>query len=358
MDLERKMGLILREPTEEVITKEELKALLQTKEHPIHYQGFEISGYLHIGTLIVCGSKINDLMEAGLKCQVFLADWHSMLNRKLGGDWEKIKKAAEYYKEAFNFFCPGIKPVIGSELYHNNDDYWKDIVKFSLKITLARNARCLTIMGRSEGESLDFAQYLYPPMQAIDIKHIGADVAHGGMDQRKIHVLAREEYPRLGWKAPIALHHHLLMGLAQPEKISDSKDKIEQVMSMKMSKSKPWTAIFIHDSENEIKNKLKKAWCPEKVVEFNPVLEIAKYVIFREKAILEMERLPKFGGNIEFDNYHELEKAFSEGKVHPMDLKSAVANELNKIIEPVRKHFEKPANKKLLEVYKDTQITR
>ncbi len=358
MDVETKMDLILREPTEEVITREELKTLIVTKEHPVHYQGFEISGHLHLGTLIVSGSKINDLIQAGLKCHVFLADWHSMLNRKLGGDWEKIKKAAKYYEEAFKLFCPGVKIVNGSELYHNNDGYWKDVVRLSLKISMARITRCLTIMGRSENDKLDFAQYLYPPMQAVDIKHIGADIPHGGLDQRKIHVLAREEFSRLGWENPVALHHHLLMGLAQPEKLSDSKDKAEQVAAMKMSKSKPWTAVFIHDSEKEIKDKLNRAWCPEKQVEMNPVLEIARYIIFRERNILKIERPAKFGGAIDFHNYAELEKAFAEGKLHPADLKNAVAEELNKIIEPIRKHFEKPSNKKLLDVYKEVQITR
>lgn len=358
MDVETKLELIKRAPTEEILVESELRQLLETNSHPIHYQGFEISGYLHLGTLIVSGSKINDLIKAGLKCQVFLADWHSILNRKLGGDWEKIKKAAKYYEEAFKFFCPGVKVVNGSELYHNNDDYWKDVVRLSLKISLARITRCLTIMGRSENEKMDFAQYLYPPMQAIDIKYIGADIPHGGMDQRKIHALAREEFPRLGWEKPIALHHHLLMGLAQPEKIDNSIDKVEQVMAMKMSKSKPWTAIFIHDNEQDIKNKLNKAWCPEKQIELNPVLEIAKYVVFREKNVLKVERPAKFGGSIEFESYEELERIFAQGKLHPVDLKNAVADELNKIIEPIRKHFEKPANKKLLDVYKGIEITR
>jgi len=331
--------------------------LLETKEKPVHYQGFEISGHLHLGTLIVSGSKINDLMKAGFECQVFLADWHSILNKKLGGDWEKIKLASKYYEEAFKFFCPGVKIVHGSELYHNNDEYWKDIIRFSLKISLARNTRCLTIMGRSENEKLDFAQYMYPPMQAIDIKHLGADVAHGGMDQRKIHVLAREVFPKIGMKPPVALHHHLLMGLSHPENMA-KKDKLEQVEAIKMSKSKPWTAVFIHDTEDEIKNKLKKAWCPEKQIEMNPVLEIAKYVIFRKSNVFKIERPVKFGGTIEFENYQNLENEFLNGKIHPMDLKNAVASELNKIIEPVRKHFEKPVNKKLLDVYKEAKITR
>ncbi|MEM7825803.1 MAG: tyrosine--tRNA ligase [Candidatus Aenigmatarchaeota archaeon] len=352
MDIEKKLELIKREPTEEIITEGELRQLLETNDKPEHYIGFEISGMLHLGTLIICGYKINDFAEAGVKCKVFLADWHSFINNKLGGNWENIKKAAKYFEEGFRFFCPKAEVVLGSDLYHNNDEYWKDLVKFCKKTSLSRVTRCLTIMGRSEKEKLDFAQYIYPPMQCTDVKYLGEDLPHGGMDQRKAHVLCREVFPKLGWKKPIAIHHHLLAGLGKPPEVK-SKEKLDRVIAAKMSKSKPWTCIFIHDKKEEIEEKLKKAWCPEKTVEGNAVLEIAKYIIFRENKTFEIEREKKYGGNIVFESYIELEKAFREGKIHPQDLKLSVARELDKIIKPIREHFEKPENKKLLEVFKE-----
>jgi len=348
MDLETRMELIRREPTEEIITEEELRELLQTNPHPKHYIGFEISGLLHLGTLFLSGYKINDLLEAGVDCTVYLADWHSFINNKLGGIWENILKASKYFEEGFRFFCPKAKMVLGSELYHNNDEYWKDIIRFSKHITLTRNTRCLTIMGRSQGEKLDFAQYMYPPMQGVDVKYLGPNMPHGGMDQRKVHVLCREVFPKLKWEKPIPIHHHLLMGLAEPLKAA-SRSKMDQVIAAKMSKSKPWTCIFIHDSEKEIRDKINKAFCPEKVVELNPVLEIARYIIFRERRKFLIERPAKFGGDIEFSNYGELEKEFIRGKLHPMDLKANVARELNEIIKPVREHFEN--KKELMEVF-------
>jgi len=348
MDLETRMELIRREPTEEIITEEELRELLQTNPHPKHYIGFEISGLLHLGTLFLSGYKINDLLEAGVDCTVYLADWHSFINNKLGGIWENILKASKYFEEGFRFFCPKAKMVLGSELYHNNDEYWKDIIRFSKHITLTRNTRCLTIMGRSQGEKLDFAQYMYPPMQGVDVKYLGPNMPHGGMDQRKVHVLCREVFPKLKWEKPIPIHHHLLMGLAEPLKAA-SRSKMDQVIAAKMSKSKPWTCIFIHDSEKEIRDKINKAFCPEKVVELNPVLEIARYIIFRERRKFLIERPAKFGGDIEFSNYGELEKEFRRGKLHPMDLKANVARELNEIIKPVREHFEN--KKELMEVF-------
>jgi tyrosyl-tRNA synthetase len=358
LDIETKLELIKKSPTEEILVEEELRQLLETNEHPGHYQGFEISGLLHLGNLIVSGFKINDFIKAGIRCQAYLADWHSFINNKFGGDWDKLLQAAKYYERAFKFFCPGVKIVVGSELYHNNDEYWRNLLKFSKHMTLGRTLRCMTIMGRSENEKLDLSQYFYPPMQATDVKEIGADIPHGGMDQRKAHVLAREVFPKMGWRKPVAVHHHILMGIAEPIKL-ETKDKLEQVIASKMSKSKPWTAIFIHDTEQQIKEKLRKAWCPEKLVEMNPVLEMAKHVVFHEIKTLKIERPAKFGGPIEFQGYDELEKAYANGSLHPQDLKNAVAEEISKIIEPLRMYFETDKEaKECLETVKKAQVTR
>jgi tyrosyl-tRNA synthetase len=358
LDIETKLELIKKPPTDEILVESELRELLETNEHPQHYQGFEISGLLHLGNLVISGFKINDFIKAGIKCQVYLADWHSFINNKFGGDWDKILMATKYYEKAFQLFCPGAKIVVGSELYHNNDEYWRSLLKFVKHMTLSRTLRCLTIMGRSENEKLDLSQYFYAPMQAVDIKAIGADIPHGGMDQRKAHVLAREVFPKMGWKKPVAVHHHLLMGIAEPVKL-EAKDKLEQVIASKMSKSKPWTAIFIHDTEEQIKAKLKKAWCPEKQTEMNPVLEIVKYVIFHESKAFTVERPSKFGGTIEFENYGELEKTYRNGKLHPQDLKNAVAKELAKILQHIRQYFENNSEaRECLDIVKKAQITR
>ncbi len=355
MDVETKMDLALRPPTQEVVTQEELRALFETKAKPKHYIGFEASGLLHLGSLIVSGFKIRDLQRAGCETTVFLADWHSLINRKFDGDWEKIQGACAYYREAFEFFCPGVKTVKGSELYE--EKYWEDVMKFSREITLARDVRCLTIMGRSEKEKLDLAQYFYPPMQAVDMRWLKVDIAHAGLEQRKIHMLAREAFPKMKWKPPVALHHALLPGLAEPEKsVAGTGGEEKEVgeareVASKMSKSKPWTCVFIHDSAEEISKKIAKAYCPPKTVAGNPILAIARDIVFHEKPELRIERDAKFGGDAAFVSYGELEKAFADGALHPADLKSAVARELNEVIAPVRKHFEK--KKDLLRVYED-----
>lgn len=352
MGVEEKLALVSKPPTEEIVVPDELKKLFETNPHPNHYIGLEISGPLHLGSLITTGFKINDFLKAGVRCKVFLADWHSFINSKFGGDWEKIGAASKYYEEAFKFFCPGVEVIHGSELYHNNDEYWKNIVNFAREITLARVTRCLTIMGRSEKEGLDFAKYIYPAMQAVDIKAMDLDIVHAGMDQRKVHMLAREVFPKMGWKVPVAVHHHLLPGLGEPTKLGlDEDSRADVLISSKMSKSKPWTSIFVHDTEEQIKDKIKKAWCPEGIVENNPVLEFAKYLLFHEFQSIEIQRPVKFGGSITFYTYQELQEAYSAKKLHPVDLKNSVSMGIEKIVAPVREHFAKKTG--LLEVFKN-----
>ena len=342
MDVDERLAFIMREPTEEVVTSDELHTLIETKTHPKHYIGLEISGMLHIGSLVMTGFKINDFMKAGINTTVFLADWHTYINDKMGGDWDRIKKVSQYYTEAFKFFCPGVNIVLGSDLYKKTQDYWENFVRFSKHMTLARTMRSLTIMGRSEAEkNLDLSQLLYPPMQSVDIKALDLDIVHAGMDQRKIHMLVREIFPKLGWKVPVLVHHHLLPGLSEPLRISlDEGTGDDARISSKMSKSKPASGILIHDDEKVIRDKIGKAFCPVGVAAGNPILELVRYVIFHEFDEFVIERPTKYGGSITYTSYKDIEHDFITKKIHPMDLKNSTATYINKIIEPIRKHFE------------------
>jgi tyrosyl-tRNA synthetase len=332
LDIIEKIELIERPPTEEIVTRDELIELLKTNPHPKHYIGLEISGFLHLGSLISTGFKINDFIKAGIKCTVFLADWHTMINDKLGGDWDTISKVSKYYADAFKLVCHGVDVVLGSDLYERKQEYWAELIKFTKHMSLARTMRTLTIMGRSEKEEkIDLAKLLYPPMQAVDIHLLDVDIAHAGIDQRKIHMLVREIFPKMGWKVPIAVHHRLLPGLSQP---ADSSE--ESKIHGKMSKSDPKSGILIHDSDAEIQIKIKKTWCEEGDIQNNPLLEITKHVIFHEFNEIKVERPEKFGGNITYSSYSQLESDFGEKKLHPTDLKKTVADYLVKIVSPIR----------------------
>lgn len=364
MDIETKIELVKRKPTEEIVTEQDLREIFENYAHPKHYIGFEISGKVHLGSGLCVGLKIKDLLKAGCKPTIWLADYHSWVNDKLGGDLDKIRKVANgYFKHAFislGLTEDQVDFPLATELY--DADYWKDVVKIMRDTTLKRMLRCITIMGRKETDTISSGVALYPALQVADIFLLDVQIAHAGMDQRKVHMLARELAPKFNKKF-VALHTHLLPGLVGGSRMNpegtktgeDTDTKIEQEVEVKMSKSKPDSAIFIHDSVEEIQRKIKKAYCPEKIAEGNPIIEYAEYLVLRDKA-LKVERPAKFGGDVEFADAEELKKTYLEGKLHPMDLKAAVARELIDMLKPSRDYFAK--NKEYLEQLGKEDITR
>lgn len=361
-----KTNLITRN-TEEILTRQELVRLVKSAAPLKHYIGFEISGKVHLGTGIACMAKVKDFADAGAITTIFLADWHAWMNEKLGGDFGVIGEvAAGYFKEALkaSFLCIGGDPdklefVLGSDLYHNNDAYWQMVIGIAKHTSRARVARSISILGRKEGESGDFAKLIYPVMQAADIFALGANLVHAGTDQRKAHVIARHAASHLKVDPlsdktgrsikPVAVHHHLLLGLGKPPIWPVPKGRKRELFeSMKMSKSKPDSAVFIHDSPDEIRKKVMDAFCPPLEVAFNPILDWAKWMVFPQIAELKINRAEKHGGPIRFTTYRELEKAYEEGKLHPEDLKIGMADWLIEFLKPARQYFEKPRQKEYL----------
>ena len=358
MNINEKLNLI-KQVGEEIITEEELKQLLEKKKNPIAYDGFEPSGNVHIAQGILRAININKMTKAGIKFKMLVADWHGWANNKMGGDLEKIQIVGKYLIEvwkAAGLDLTKVKFVWASDSARK-DNYWKLVMQIARNTTIKRVIRCGEIMGRSEDAVMQSSQILYPCMQCADIFYLNADITQLGMDQRKVNVLAREIGPRLGFWKPVVVSHHMLMGLSKPS--GNNKDAIQKAIDMKMSKSDPDSAIFMTDSKEDIKRKIQKAYCPEKRIIENPVLEYCKYIIFEKFKTMRIERAKKFGGDLEITSYKELEDIFSKGKLHPNDLKQSVAYYINKSVKPVREHFEKNKKaKKLFETISSFKVTR
>lgn len=358
MTNEEKFNLITRN-LEEVLTEEELKTLIASETPLRHYIGFEISGKVHLGTGLATLLKVKDLHDAGAQTIIWLADWHGWINNKLDGTLETAQKMArEYFAEAMKaaYLCIGGDPETlifkqGSELYAERQEFWANTVKVAKATTISRMMRSTTIMGRMAGDSSPSATLLYPAMQAADIFTLEVNIAHAGTDQRNVHIVTRDAAKDLGQRKPIAIHHHLIQGLLKPPVWPlPREDRQELVTSLKMSKSKPDSAVFIHDSPDEIRRKVNNAFCPEREVEFNPILDWVKHLVLALQGdALEVKRTKEHGGNVTYKNYDDLEKDYSEKKLHPMDLKEAIADWLIAKLEPARKYFEDPQRAKALE---------
>ncbi len=367
MTTDEKISLITRN-LEETLTLDELKALIDSGTPLKHYIGFEISGKVHLGQGIATMQKVKEIHDAGAEVVIFLADWHTWINKKLDGTLETASRMAqEYFQEAIKagYLCVGGNPddltfLLGSDLYNN--DYWPKVISVSKATTISRMMRSTDITGRMAGESSESAILLYPAMQAADIFQMGINLAHAGTDQRNVHIVARDAAKNLGYQKPIALHHHLIMGLKplgdndDPElkkKASNVdnlsyEEKSSLITALKMSKSKPDTAVFITDSPEEIRKKVNNAFAPEGQVEFNPILDWCKYLVFYNPITFTIKRDKKWGGDLSYTNNEELEKDYADKQLHPMDLKLAVAEWLITKLEPARNYFEDPARQAAL----------
>lgn len=330
-DVAERLKLIKRN-TSEIIGEDDLKKLLESGKSITVYHGFEPSGSgLHIGAMIGVNKHL-DFQKAGLKIKILCADLHAFLNKK--GSLSKVEHIAELYREGFRALGVDLKKgefVLGTE-FQLGPEYFMDVLQLSLKVSGSRAKRSMSIIAREEKDP-PVAQMIYPLMQAVDVKHLKSDIAFGDMPQRKIHVLMRENLPSLNYKSPVIIHHEDMVGLN----------------GGKMSSSIPNSRIMIDEEPSEIRKKIKKAFCPEKETKGNPILQICQHIIFPRQLEINVERSEKYGGNLKFSSYDELEKAYSSGKLHPMDLKNSVAENLIKVLEPVRKHM---SQKKIIDLKK------
>ncbi len=377
--VERAVALIKRSPTEEILTEERLVEYLNKGVKLNHYIGFEISGMVHLGTGLVSMQKVADLQEAGANTNLFLADYHSAINNKLGGDIDNIRRIAlGYFKEGLqqSLKCVGGDPertkvVLASDFYKADGlKYLEDVINVAKGMSLGRAKRSVTILGRKSGDDISLAQLLYVPMQVADIYGQNLNLPHAGMDQRKAHVVALDASKNFTY-SPVALHHHLLMGInitneqrnqVIEARVHKDRETLENsIIDIKMSKSKPASAIFVHDSEEEISAKIDKALCPAREVEVNPVIDITRYIIAPtfERANREIEiSNAKSGQTKTFSNIKELEEAYIKGEIHPLDLKNMVKDSLISILEPARKHFASGPGLRHLNELKELMITR
>ncbi len=304
----------------EVITPEELMDVLK-KDEPVVYTGYEPSGRIHLGHALTV-RKLRELQDAGFRVKILLADYHAYLNGK--GSMERIRELADYNQKCF--LALGLSPertefILGSS-FQTEPEYTDLVYRLALITTLLRAKRSMAQITR-ESRDHKVAEVIYPLMQVIDMVYLGVDVALGGMEQRKIHMLARENLPRLGFDAPVCIHTPLLHGTDGSEKMSSSKGNF----------------IAVDDSPDEIREKIKKSYCPMGETEGNPIIEIVKYFIMPEYGMMTIRRPEKFGGDLELE-LDELLEMYSSSELHPLDLKNAVSDYLVDMLEPVREYME------------------
>ncbi|QCS41729.1 tyrosine--tRNA ligase [Natrinema versiforme] len=312
---------------EEVVTDEEVRDLAADPAGKRAYVGYEPSGVLHLGHLLTA-NKLIDLQEAGMDVVILLADVHAYLNDK--GTFDEIQETAEQMKA--QFLAYGLDEdqtefVYGSE-FQLDEEYVLDLHTLEVDTTMNRAQRA---MAELQGdETAKVSHLVYPLMQTLDIEYLDLDLAVGGLDQRKVHMLAREKLPEVDYEVRPALHTPIVADLTSGKG--------------KMSSSEGVT-ISMEDSTEDLEEKVNSAYCPptrdpepddDGNERENPVLELFEYHVFPRFDEIVVERPEKYGGDLTYEDYEALADDLESGELHPADAKGTLATYLDELIAPGR----------------------
>ena len=114
---------------------------------------------------------------------------------------------------------------------------------------------------------------------------------------------------------------------------------IPGLIGKKMSASDPSSVVDLLDDESAVNHKISNAYCMAGDPE-NGLIAFLDFVVFTlkkdkgEKLVIERDK--QYGGDIAFSEIESLKQAFREKKLHPLDLKKAVAKEINILLKPMR----------------------
>jgi len=312
---------------EEVVTVDEVRTVLKEKPNFNFYYGTAPTGPFHFAYMIPL-NKLIELAKLGGKGTILLADYHAHLDDQKTS-FEDMEIRSKYYEECikgvFGKDAKLMKYVRGST-YQNKPDYIEDLFKIAAKVTTTRALRAASEVVRMSGDA-KVSGLMYPLLQILDVKYLEADITVGGIDQRNIYMLGRELLESVGFHKG----SYIFMPLLPSLKGGGSK----------MSASDPLSHIRVTDSVEDIKSTIKKAYCPAGDLEQNPITSTMRYIVFPRYEKIVIKRNEKFGGDLEYTSISEFEKQYSNGTIHPLDVKQAVSEYLIELLEPARRYFEK-----------------
>ncbi len=116
-------------------------------------------------------------------------------------------------------------------------------------------------------------------------------------------------------------------------------DPTEGRAERKMSKSDPGSSVPIPCTPETLAERLNGAFCPAKETEGNPIVELVEYVIFPWTGTFAVDRAAKHGGPVSFASPEEFRAMWTSGRLHPQDLKAAVAHALAPLVAPATRYF-------------------
>jgi tyrosyl-tRNA synthetase len=301
----------LRKQDIEILTEDRLIKVISELPNPTTYIGLEPSNVIHIGNLS-SSIPVFKLSKHGFRAIILLADLHALANDK--GEIGEIQNFAAAAREMFERIAR--KLGIGGKLEYRygtefeDQKYFIQMLRLSRVINFTEAEKSMDEISKSSVSRMT-SSLIYPLMQVLDIGELGVNVAVGGIDQRKVHVLAIENLKKLGYPTPVAVHSKAIM-LG-----TDGKRK--------MSKSFGNT-INLDETLESLEAKIKKTYLAPGDVTVNPILGWYRALIFPL-----LDRPLSFGSK-ELTTYPELELAWKQNQITPQELKHSTVRDLSEIL--------------------------
>ena len=323
---------------QEVLNGAIIKNVLENEKRPLKiYWGTAPTGKPHCGYFVPM-LKLAHFLKAGCEVKVLLADLHAFLDN-MKAPLEVVNYRAKYYECVVKAILTSINVpidklifVVGSS-YQLTAEYTMDIFRMSNIVSQNDAKRAGADVVKQVANPL-LSGLIYPLMQALDEEHLGVDAQFGGVDQRKIFVLAEENLQSIGYKKRAHLMNPMVPGLGQ---------------GGKMSASDPNSKIDILDDPKQVRKKVNSAYCAPGEIENNGLIAFIEHVIQPIQELkaekdgvfkLDIDRPEKYGGPISYDSIDQLKADFSSEKLSPVDLKSGVAEKIIELLAPIRESFE------------------
>ncbi|CAN6628098.1 tyrosine--tRNA ligase, cytoplasmic [Trichomonascus vanleenenianus] len=321
---------LISQNLQEVLNKDIIMNVLEKEKRPVKiYWGTAPTGRPHCGYFVPM-TKIAHFLRAGCEVTILLADLHAFLDN-MKAPLEVVEYRVQFYEKVIKTMLremgtpiERLKFVVGKS-YQLSAEYTLDIFKLS-NICSVNGAKRAGADVVKQVENPLLSGLIYPLMQALDEEHLGVDAQFGGIDQRKIFVLAEENLPSMGYKKRAHLMNPMVPGLS----------------GGKMSASDPNSKIDLLDDAKTVKNKIKKAFAAPGEVEGNGLIAMIEYVFFPitavngKEPVFHINRDEKYGGPITYHNIDDLKADYAAQKLFPVDLKLGVTDALNELLEPIR----------------------
>jgi tyrosyl-tRNA synthetase len=322
---------------QEVLNGQIIKNVLEVEKRPLKlYWGTAPTGKPHCGYFVPM-IKLAHYLKAGCEVKVLLADLHAYLDN-MKAPLEVVNHRARYYEFVVKAILTSIGVpidrlifVVGSS-YQLSAEYTMDIFRLLNHVSQNDAKRAGADVVKQVANPL-LSGLIYPLMQALDEEHLQVDCQFGGVDQRKIFVLAEENLPGMGYKKRAHLMNPMIPGLGQ---------------GGKMSALDPNSKIDILESAKNIRKKVNSAFCAPGEVQDNGLIAFLQYVVQPiqelqrgQEGVFEykVDRPEQYGGPIAYDSLDKLKLDYAAGNLSPIDLKAGVADRIVELLAPIQEAF-------------------